>query len=100
MEPQISGENRNKRGQFKKGVSGNPAGKPVGTVSIVAKIKQKFHENPEYFEEWVDKLLEDAGNRRAVMEQIDGKPHQTTDITSAGKALPTPILGIQNENTN
>lgn len=78
--------------QFKPGQSGNPGGRPQGAISIVAKIKKKFEENPEYFDEWVDELLKDRANRRAVMEQIDGKPHQTTDITSGGEKLPTPIL--------
>jgi hypothetical protein len=63
--------------QFKPGQSGNPAGRPPGSISIIAKIKQKFQEDPEYFDEWVDELLADKMNRKAVMEQIDGKPHQT-----------------------
>lgn len=97
-EQEKTGEIRNEKGQFLPGVSGNPAGKPPGTVSIVAKIKQKFQENPEYFDEWVGKLMEDAGNRRAIMEQIDGKPHQTTDITTEGKALTFQTIVYGNNN--
>jgi hypothetical protein len=55
-----------------------------GSVSIVAKIKAKFEEDPEYFEEWISKLLEDPSNRKAVMEQIDGKPKQSIHHTTAG----------------
>lgn len=76
VRPDKTGENRNEDGTFVKGISGNPAGRPIGTVSIVTKIKQKFLENPEYFEEWVSKLMEDPKERRAIMEQIDGKPKQ------------------------
>lgn len=79
-EPEDAGEIRNEKGQFKPGVSGNPAGKPPGTISIVAKIKKKFEEDPVYFEEWVSKLIEDPKERRAIMEQIDGKPRQTVGI--------------------
>ena len=39
-------------------VSGNPGGRPIGSVSIVGMIRKKFEEQPEYAEEWVDKLLE------------------------------------------
>jgi hypothetical protein len=60
----------------------------------VAKIKRKFHENPEYFDEWVDKLLEDGANRRAIMEQLDGKPQQKVDVTTNGKDLQQ-IVGMQ-----
>jgi hypothetical protein len=42
---------------------------------------------PEYFEEWISKLLEDPLNRKAMMEQIDGKPKQSIDHTTAGKAI-------------
>lgn len=77
---------RSKKGTFVEGTAPGP-GRPPGSISIIGKIKQKFEENPEYFEEWVSKLLEDGGNRKAVMEQIDGRPHQTTDVTSDGKAI-------------
>jgi hypothetical protein len=72
-EPTLSGENRNPDGTFAVGNPGGP-GRPPGSVSIVAKIKQKFLEDPEYFEEWVSKLMEDPSNRKAILEQIDGKP--------------------------
>ena len=78
--PGNAGEIRNDKGQFVPGISGNPAGKPPGTISIVAKIKKKFEEDPEYFDEWVNELLKDSGNRKAIMEQIDGKPKQSMDM--------------------
>lgn len=73
--PNTNGNFRKPDGTFAVGNPGGP-GRPVGSVSIVGKIKQKFQENPEYFQEWIDKLMEDPSNRRAIMEQIDGKPSQ------------------------
>jgi hypothetical protein len=69
-EPEIAGATRNDKGQFLPGV--NPAGKPTGSVSI-AKIEKKFEESPQYFDEWVDELLKDGHNRKAVMEQTPSR---------------------------
>jgi hypothetical protein len=84
--PKSNGDNRNPNGPFAEGNPGGP-GRPKGSVSIVARIKAKFEEDPEYFEEWISKLLEDPSNRKAVMEQMDGKPKQSIDHTTAGKAI-------------
>jgi hypothetical protein len=59
-----------------------------GSFSIVGMIRRKFEENPKYAEEWVSKLMEDPKERKAIMEQIDGKPKQSIDHTTAGQAIP------------
>lgn len=69
---------------FKKGQSGNPAGRPKGSVSIVTKIKQIFESDPEYFEQYVAEILKDPRMRKEVMEQLDGKPVQPISGADGG----------------
>lgn len=70
---------KDEKGLFKPGTAPGP-GRPPGSISIIGKIKQKFEENPVYFEEWVDKLLEDQGSRKDIMKQIDGMPKQSVGL--------------------
>ncbi len=62
-------------GKFKKG---NP-GKPLGAVSILAKIKKIFREEPEMFEQYVRDMLKDEKLRAAIMHMIDGMPKQAIE---------------------
>lgn len=89
MEPEDTGVARNPDGTYKPGVSGNPAGKPPGAISVIAMIRKKFQDNPDYFKEWVDKFLEDKGTRVAVMEALDGKAKQPVEVT-----LPDNLVAI------
>lgn len=95
MEAAIKTEiKRDEAGLF---LPGNPPGpgRPKGSVSIVAKIKQKFEENPEYFDEWVAKLMEDPKERRAIMEQLDGKPKQSVELGGKDGAPIDVIVGMR-----
>lgn len=74
---------RNPDGTFAAGNPGGP-GRPQGSVSVIAKIKRKFEENPDYFDEWISKFIEDPAQRRAIMEQIDGKPVQPISGANGG----------------
>lgn len=74
--PEPTGSNRNPDGTFKEGVSGNPAGRPTGTVSVMTRIRQIFKEEPELFELYVRDILKDEKMRREVTQQLDGKPVQ------------------------
>lgn len=75
---------------YKKGQSGNPAGRPKGTFSLKEYIKKKLSamtdEEREEFLEGIDK--------KVIWEMGEGKAEAKTDITSNGQTivLPTEIF--------
>lgn len=87
MEPEKTGENRNSDGTFKKGFSGNPNGRPEGSISVIDKLRQLYRENPKKFEYFVLRYAENKANDRHQVEMLDGKPSQATDVTSKGQRL-------------
>jgi hypothetical protein len=88
--PEKSGIIRDKEGKFVPGHSGNPAGKPPGTISAIAKVKQIFQENPEEFEKFIEEYIKDPNNRKHIVEMIDGKPKQ--DVNLGNAELPFTII--------
>lgn len=83
-----------KKYQWPKGVSGNPNGRPPGSISPRDKIRQMFEANPDDFEGFLEAYINDPKNRRHVVELLDGKPHQHIDHTTGGKELPQPIINV------
>ena len=79
-EPENTGIIRDEKGRFVPGVSGNLEGKPAGSISIVARLKKIFKEEPELFEKYCRDILQDPDMRKAVLEQIDSKPKQSIDM--------------------
>jgi len=96
-EPVRPGIIRDEKGRFPKGVSGNPAGKPPGTISIMSKIKQIWAENPEQFEKWVKDAMEDKMLRRELIQQVDGKPVQPI-ANADGQPFVMQIVNYGNNN--
>lgn len=82
--------------QWKKGQSGNPAGKKPGTKSVKAWVR-------EYFEQLDDEEKMEFLNKidpKVAWEMAEGKPDTKTDITSKGEKLPTPLLAnVQADNS-
>lgn len=80
MEDELKEQTNNRPWLYKKGQSGNPAGRPPGTFSLKEYVKKKLaamtDEEREIYLEGIDK--------KAIWEMGEGKARQDTDITSAG----------------
>ncbi len=77
---------RNPDGTFKPGVSGNPDGRPKGSVSLKTVLQERIAEPTEdgtiYADALIDSTLRaalegDAQARKLVFEHLEGKPHQS-----------------------
>lgn len=86
--------------QFKKGESGNPKGRPKRDWTWAGLLEQASEESIDGFktkkEILVDKIFElalkgDIVAIKEVLNRMDGSPRQSTDVTSGGEPLPTPI---------
>jgi len=80
--------------QFKKGWKGGP-GRPKGK-SIKDLVREHLNDNPEDLKEFVKHFIKN--NRELAWQMLEGRPQQTTDITSGGE--PIPILGGITSNQN
>lgn len=61
-----------------KGKSGNPGGRPKGTVSIVTILRQQLAKHPEWAQALVKKWIQHAAegsyqHLQAIVDRVDGK---------------------------
>ena len=68
---------------FPPGVSGNPAGRPKGSISIKSAIKKRLEENPEELKEIVEHFVKK--NRELMWQMIEGRPQQQVDLGNKGE---------------
>lgn len=107
--PENTGENRDELGRFKPGHSGNPEGKPEGTISIVGSLKKRLSEVPTghkktYLELLIDRILQKAISEgdsqiiKQIWNYIDGMPKQSWETKNDGSArtLVDMIKAIEN----
>jgi len=86
---------------YKPGQSGNPAGKPKGTLSLVSLIKKKLQKidpntKKSYADMFTEQIIIDAAksdgqSRRLVMQYIEGMPQQKVETTHI---LPNPLMEL------
>jgi hypothetical protein len=88
----------NLRPAWKKGQSGNPAGRPVGSISVTSMVKKKLEEVPEgqqktYLELLVGRIIKQAivdGDPqmiKTIWQYTDGQPKQGIDIRHEEKEI-------------
>ena len=72
---------------FKSGAewNGNAKGRPKGSLSIKDLVRKHLESNPDDLIEFVSHFIKK--NRELAWTMLEGKPAQSTDITSKGKEL-------------
>ncbi len=79
---------------WKKGQSGNLAGRPKGkTMKEYAKEYLSKMTDDER-DEWLDGL-----NKDLIWKMAEGMPMTNTDITTNGKDLPQPIINVSRDDS-
>lgn len=79
---------------FKKGVSGNPGGRPKGSKSLKERAREYLRDlDEEQIQEYFDGL-----NKLDVWKMAEGNPHSTED-SKVELTLPKPISNVLRNNS-
>lgn len=82
-ETDVSEKKQDKPWLFKKGQSGNPAGRPKGSRTLKSRVQEYLMSlNDEEFAEYLDGI-----NKLDIWKMGEGNPKQDADITSGGKSI-------------
>ena len=104
-DPQQQEITRDKKGRFIKGLSGNPGGTPVGTISLQARLRKRLIEHPEKADAIADGLIalaigRELGAIKEAFDRIDGKATETHRIEGELpiKLIFVPVAQLENVN--
>ena len=96
--PENTGVIRDDKGRFPPGVSGNPDGKPKGSISFMSRIKKILAEEPDKFEELCRYYINDKRMRDLLLKMVDGMPKQNIGFGDDDVVTEVDIKIRKNEN--
>jgi hypothetical protein len=70
--------------KWKPGESGNPNGRPKG-ISIKDRVRIWLEEHPDDMQSFVQHFVKE--NRDLAWQMMEGRPSQSTDLTSGGEKI-------------
>lgn len=85
---------------FKKGQSGNPAGRPKGSTTTPRFEDYVSEEDRRTFAAFMmESYMGDMGIAKWVGDHLFAKPVQALDHTTNGKDMPSPILCVSSDDS-
>lgn len=87
MENETEEQTNNRPWLYKKGQSGNPGGRPAGSISMKVWLRNRFSTmNDEQREEYLEGMT-----KIDILKMAEGAPDTKTDVTTKGEALKSDV---------